>query len=185
MAIGLPSFSAAIANSRISAQYNDTLGALFIARSEAVKGSGRVTVCARGAGQTPSCKQGGGDWSDGIVVFQDNAPVASDGDVVIGTEDSVVYLEPALSGDNTLSVRGSANNTAAGANAYSFVTYNPNGSTNWRGVAFTLCDDRGAEFGRAINIVITGDIRRGRTPPGASAPLDTFGLPISCGGPNG
>jgi len=39
VAIGLPSFNAAIANSRISSQYNDTIGALFIARSEAVKSS--------------------------------------------------------------------------------------------------------------------------------------------------
>lgn len=176
VAIGLPSFSSAIANSRISTQYNDTVGALFIARSEAVKSSGRITVCARPVSQAQACKQAGGNWSHGIVVFQDNVPVAAPDDVTIGTEDRVLYLEPALSGDNTLSFEGSLTDPTS----YSFFTYHPNGSTNWRGATFTLCDDRGVSTARAINIVLTGDIRRGRTPSGGSAPIDTFGLPVTC-----
>jgi len=43
--IGLPSFKSAVSNSRISSQYNDTISAFFLARSEAVKGSGKVTAC--------------------------------------------------------------------------------------------------------------------------------------------
>ena len=180
VAIGLPSFNAAIANSRISSQYNDTIGALFIARSEAVKSSGNITVCARTDNQAETCKQGGGDWSDGIVVFQDNFPVAADGDVVIGDEDEVLYLEPALSGDNTLTFAGSLNNSAADSDPYSFLTYTPNGSTNWRGAALTLCDDRGATEARAINIVLTGDIRRGRPAPNGDVPIDAFNNPVVC-----
>ena len=178
--IGLPSFSAAIANSRISSQYNDTIGALFIARSEAVKGSSRVTVCARSVNQEQTCKQAGGDWSHGVVVFQDNVPVATGGSVVIGEEDEVLYLEPELSGDNTLVFSGSLNNTASDASPYSYVTYNPNGSTNWRGASFTLCDKRGPSEARAINIVITGDIRRGRAGQNENVPTDTFGVPVNC-----
>ena len=180
IAIGLPSFSSAVANSRISTQYNDTIGALFIARSEAVKGSGRVTVCARSESQNNTCKQGGGDWSHGLVVFQDNAPLAADGDVVIGANDTILYLEPELSGGNTLNFKGSTNNTAGSANPYSYITYSPNGSTNWRGAALTLCDDRGQSEARAINIVITGDIRRGRAPTNGTVPLDTFNVAVTC-----
>jgi len=109
-----------------------------------------------------------------------NAPAVSDGNVTIGSNDEVLYVEPALSGDNTLSLRGSSNNTAAEARSRSFVTYKPNGSTNWRGVALTLCDSEGVSDPRAINIVLTGDIRRGREPSNGSNALDTFGVPVHC-----
>ncbi len=180
IAVGLPSFSSAISNSRISSQYNNTIGAFFIARSEAVKASANVTVCARSHDQSQTCKQNGGDWSDGIVVFQDNDPVSSDGDIIIGAEDTILHVEPELTGENTLITYGSTDNTAAQAEARSYVVYNPNGSTNWRGVSAILCDDRGATMSRAMNIVITGDIRRGRIPENGDTPLDTFGLEATC-----
>lgn len=178
--IGLPSFQSAIANSRISTQNNDAIGALFIARSEAVKASVNVTVCARAENQTRTCKPASGDWSDGALVFIDRTPIASAGIVAVGAEDTIIHAEPALTGDNTLLVSGSLDNTSGSQVSTPFITYNPNGSTNWRGASLTLCDDRGPSLARAINIVITGDIRRGRTPNGGSAPLDTFGNPATC-----
>ena len=47
--VGLPSFNSAISNSRITTQTNNAISSLFIARSEAVKSSANVTVCARAA----------------------------------------------------------------------------------------------------------------------------------------
>jgi len=180
VAVGLPSFTSAIQNSRISSQYNNTIGAFFIARSEAVKTSGNVTVCARLEDQSQGCKQGGGDWSHGIIVFVDDLPVVDDTTIVIGSEDTVIHVEPKLTGDNTLMAYGATDNTAATSEARSYVTYNPNGSTNWRGASLILCDSRYEEYARAMNIVITGDIRRGRKPNVTSAPLDTFGVPAVC-----
>ena len=44
LGIGVPSFADAIKESRISSQYNTLVGSLYLARSEAVKGSSEVTV---------------------------------------------------------------------------------------------------------------------------------------------
>ena len=148
--------------------------------AEAVKSSANVTVCARAADQSRTCKPSGGDWSDGMIVFMDATPTAASGIVAVGSEDTVIHLEPALTGDNTLAAFGSLDNTAGSVQNTAFITYNPNGSTNWRGASLTLCDKRGPSMARTINIVITGDIRRGRTASDDSAPSDTFGLEATC-----
>jgi len=179
IAVGLPSFSSAIKNSRISAGYNDTIGGFFIARSEAVKSSGNVTVCARPEDQSRTCKQGGGDWQHGLIVFVDNLPVVSDADITIGANDVILHVQPEFPTGLELTAMGSTDNTGPG-NPIPYVTYNPNGSTNWRGAAMTICDDRGAPYSRTMNIVITGDIRRGRIPSNGTAPLDTFNNEATC-----
>ena len=53
LGVGIPSFSQAMKNSRISANYNSVAQALYIARSEAVKGSDIITVCPR----APRCSE--------------------------------------------------------------------------------------------------------------------------------
>ena len=48
-ALGIPSFSSMMKNGRINAQYSAMEGALFHARSEAIKGASDVTVCPKNA----------------------------------------------------------------------------------------------------------------------------------------
>jgi len=138
--IGLPSFAAAYHNSRISSQYNTTYAALSLARSAATQSSVYVTACARKTDQSPTCKQGGGDWSDGIVIFTDVPPLTSDGDVVVGAGDEVIHLVPTFDNKNTLTGFGATDNTADTALRRSFITFAPNGGTNWRGTSLTVCD---------------------------------------------
>jgi len=92
----------------------------------------------------------------------------------------LVHVEPVLTGENTLTVQGSTNNSASEAKARTHITYNPNGSTNWRGISLTLCDARGAKQARAMNVVLTGDIRRARITAGKMIPNDTFGREVTC-----
>jgi len=180
LGLAAPSFTSAVANSQISAQYNDTIGAFFIARSEAVKSSGNITVCARKEDQSKTCKTSGGDWSHGLLVYVDNAPLTRSDSVVIGSEDELLHVEPPAKGESTITAIGSTNNTHTNAAPRPYVTYNPNGSTNWRGVTLTVCDERGPTSARAMNIVITGDIRRGRSLADSDTPRDTFNRGVTC-----
>ena len=66
MSVGVPSFIAAMKNSRLSGDYSELFGALILARSEAVKQSSFVSVCARASDN--AC---GNDWSNGWIVFAD------------------------------------------------------------------------------------------------------------------
>ncbi len=70
LGFGVPSFANAIKESRISSQYNTMVGSLYMARSEAVKGSSEITVCPR---ESVGAKQCGGklDWKNGWLVFID------------------------------------------------------------------------------------------------------------------
>ena len=179
LGIGVPSFSNAIKESRISSQYGAMVGALYLARSEAVKGPGQVTVCPRQTIGTNTCG-GKDDWANGWIVFIDNTWIAGESTASIDTGDLIVSQEAPLSSDNTVKVIGSTSNTAADAEEVAFVRYLQNGGTLWKTGSVVICDTgRGAASSRAINLVLTGDIRRGRVTTGSDAPRDVFNQPIS------
>jgi prepilin-type N-terminal cleavage/methylation domain-containing protein len=67
LAIGVPNFRDFIRNSRMSAQANDLLSGVNLARSEAVKRRTSVTLCAG----TPADCDATGNFRDGWVVFAD------------------------------------------------------------------------------------------------------------------
>lgn len=78
--IAIPSFSTFIANTRASTLGNDAFVALNLARSEAFKRGGRVSLCVGSTGA--GCA--GSDWRNGWIIFTDDA--ASDTAVpVVGT----------------------------------------------------------------------------------------------------
>lgn len=65
--IGVPSFTSFVINNRLTAQANELVSALNLARSEAIKRNRRVTVCRSNNGA--GC---GGTWNDGWIVFVDD-----------------------------------------------------------------------------------------------------------------
>ena len=66
---GVPSFTTLIKNNRLTTSTNELVGALTLARSEAVKRGLRVTVC-KSADQA-SCDTSGTGWQQGWIVFTD------------------------------------------------------------------------------------------------------------------
>ncbi len=176
LGVGIPSFTEAVKNSRISSQYNNVVQALYLARSEAVKNTSAVTVCARGSDTT--C---GSDWNNGWLVFVDNTLTANEAVAVVDATDQIINVQEPVKGDNTVESWGSDDRTAAAVSERSYVRYFSDGSTDWENGFFKICDtDRGAEFSRAVNIVLTGDIRRARSASTSTTPLDTFGRLIDC-----
>lgn len=179
LGIGVPSFNEAVKESRISSQYNAMVGSLYLARSEAVKGPGQVTVCPKNEIDSEQCGQKD-DWSNGWIVFIDNVTVAGEAVANVDATDEIVSLEPALSGSNIIKAIGSSSNSASDADEVAFVRYLQDGGTLWNSGTFVVCDtERGSVDSRAINLVLTGDIRRGRVSAGSHAPRDVFSQPIS------
>ncbi|MCB1755072.1 MAG: GspH/FimT family pseudopilin [Gammaproteobacteria bacterium] len=143
IATGVPSFRNMILNGRQSATYNALVSELSYARSEAVKRSTSVALCARASDS--SCASGD-DWSDGWLVFVDEDNNGS----VNGTEE-ILRVNGELEDEQSLL---SNNFTNTG-----FVRYRSRGNTDSIGY-FVICDDRGAESAKAVNIVLTGAIRK-------------------------
>lgn len=179
LSVGVPSFSDAIKESRLSTQYNAMVGSLYLARSEAVKGIADVTVCPRSAPATNQCGTKD-DWNNGWLVFMDNTRVQGEATAKVDADDEIVAVEMAPKGENTILAIGSSSNSAANAREVAFIRYTRNGSTEWNSGSVIVCDSsRGAAASRVINIVLTGDIRRGRSHADEQAPRDVFNQPIS------
>ncbi|KRT55379.1 prepilin-type N-terminal cleavage/methylation domain [endosymbiont of Ridgeia piscesae] len=64
--VGIPAYNALMASNQVTAHVNDFAGAIQLARSEAVKRGGAVTICPQAA--NGSCS---GAWADGWMVFPD------------------------------------------------------------------------------------------------------------------
>jgi type IV fimbrial biogenesis protein FimT len=98
-AVATPGFSSLIISNRMSAQVNDIVSAVNLARSEAVKRGNGVSICQSGDGATCGT---GSDWATGWIVFSDpNVNAAVD------TGEEVIRVFPALPGNTTAVFSGS------------------------------------------------------------------------------
>jgi type IV fimbrial biogenesis protein FimT len=130
LAVGTPSFVSIIRNNRITAQTNELVSALNVARSESIKRGIPVSVCS--STDSTSCA-GSATWNTGWIVFTDGTGAAG---VVNGgaNGDEVLQAWPAVQGGLTLN---SVVGTAPVSPARNFVQYtstgmpNPIGSTNF------------------------------------------------------
>lgn len=141
LTIAIPNYQTFMLNSRMSSKSNDLLGALQLARSEAIKRNARVSVCKSTGGACVTA----GTWTQGWMVFVD-AGVAGTLD---GT-DQPIQIYPALTGTTTLN---------ATANASNFISYLPTGMPNLAvgtTATLTLCPGVAGENGRDIQIVAAG-----------------------------
>ncbi|MDJ0778516.1 MAG: GspH/FimT family protein [Gammaproteobacteria bacterium] len=143
-AIGIPSMNTFIQNDRLVTQINTLVGHLSYARSEAVKRSQQVGVCV--SSNSTTCT-GGNSWEDGWIIYVD-----IDGDGAFTAGETVLRAQQQLEGANTL----------GSGTIGTQVTYDYRGFVDAASVgSFSLCDDRGASYGKAISISPTGRVRSG------------------------
>ena len=73
LTVGLPQLNTFFGSNRMIANTNDFVSAIQIARSEAIKRGGRVSMCksSNADAGTPSCATGS-NWEDGWIVFVDS-----------------------------------------------------------------------------------------------------------------
>ncbi|MGQ7844117.1 GspH/FimT family pseudopilin [Granulosicoccus sp. 3-233] len=170
LGIAVPSFKETLQQSRQDSRVMDLTGALTFARSEAIKQSSRVSVCARNS--DTSC---GTNWNQGWIVFVDNAATAG----IIDASETVLKVASPLPTGFTLA-NSAITQGVADATQRSYVRFGPRGLSNWRGSGtFTFCDDRGSRAARAVNVSMSGDVRQARS-TGDGTLYDTFGQAITC-----
>lgn len=131
-AIAIPRFQTIIQNNRITSVNNDFIGAMGLARAEAIKRGESVNVSAVG-----------GDWSAGWRVWVEQGGGAG----FSAADDRLLRLRESLPQAVTLASPGSVVR----------FTYEANGRVDTSG-ELELCDDRVGSFGRRIRITATGRV---------------------------
>lgn len=103
-ATAIPGMVAFVSNNRAATQANEIVGALVLARSEAVTRAAQVSVCALQTQNGTSCAASGSPvyWDQGWMVFVDTAGSAG----VLDEKDEIIRIYPALDGGNQ--IKGSA-----------------------------------------------------------------------------
>ena len=158
--IAAPSYISWVQDSAMVNNTNNLIGALQLARSEAIKRDGRVSVCQSAdanTAATPSCA-GTGQWEDGWVVWADE-----NGNNVVDSSEDIIRVADQATGAN-VTMRG----TATVANVISFdasgLPVDTSGN-NYTGTV-RICDDRGLTTldngktdARAVVILASGRIR--------------------------
>jgi len=174
LGVGVPSFTSAIKNSRQSSSYQSVVGALFLARSEAVKRAAAISVCSR----KNSAECGGAyDWKDGWIVFSEIDGPGTEIGRIDGGETVIALFEEV---ENDIAVDGLLRGETSPAPQH-FIQYNPLGASNWTGGTIVVCDDRKEEEALAMNIVPTGDIRKARPDgSGNTTPVNFNGVAVVC-----
>ena len=159
VSIAIPSFHTTITSSRLTGYANDLVGALNLARSEAVKRGIQVTVRNNGAAT---------HWENGWNVFVDiNGNETNDAaDTACSTsangsptEDCLLKTYPALVAGYTI--------TTGGSTYQNYAAFLPSGLSNVVvGDTFRLCN--GTDTTTSLAIVIDGVGRAYISPPGSA-----------------
>ena len=142
LSMAVPAFSSFVQNDRDVGQINSLAGSFNYARSEAVKRNSPsgIIVCPSTDGQT--C--GGTAWSGGWIVLN------------LNTADPpplVLQAVPALTGSTTLGAVGAA----AG------ITFLSSGLVS-APLSIGVCDIRGANYARDVEVNATGRVASSQTP---------------------
>lgn len=151
MSIAIPNYQTFILNSRMSAQTNDFMAAIGMARSEAIKRATRVSICksADTSNALPTCTTSG-NWEQGWIIFTDGSTV--------GTKDGtdvIIQVRGPFSGTNTL---------IGNTNVVDYIAYGATGFGTLTGTLSLCPPSPAAVEGRDIVISNTGRARVQRPP---------------------
>ena len=104
LAAGVPAFQSFIKNNRVTAQTNDLVSAIQLARSEALKRGANVVVCA--SKDQATCSEDKNTWADGWIVFSDlnytNTPDLVGTGACLDTEECIMATRAGLPEGSTL-----------------------------------------------------------------------------------
>lgn len=142
----VPSFTGLVMNARRTAELNDFVTAVHLARSETIKRGQDVVLCKSADGL--SCGGADVDWHDGWLVFPNP------------DRDDPPQPDP---GEPRLRVHRPAPSLRITANRNAFV-HRPFGSRATNGTV-TFCDARGPVHARAVVVSYTGRPRTSETRP--------------------
>jgi len=153
MSVALPSFISLNRSSNITSLSNSMLSSMLLARAEATKLRGTVAVC--NAASATACGGSNQDWSNGWLVYS------------LGTSRTNMAYD-ATQNDKILALVEAETGITIKTNsaASQLVAFNRDGSSVSGSMAsFGICDNRGADYGRQIQIQASGR-------PSVITPLD-------------
>jgi len=155
LTVGVPALKTFMQSGRLIASTNELLSALHVARAEAIKTNGRVTICESSNGTTCSTT---GSWKNGWIVFID-----SNGDGVgTGAECAAANTDCLLRShqgfdETELTIAGlDANGAAVESFTFSSRGLPKNNDGSPQSGTFSIC---GAEGNRAVVLSLSGRVR--------------------------
>lgn len=160
--VAVPSYQNFLQNNRISTQTIQLLGALHLARSEAVRRMGEVVVCRSSDGKSCDSAATTG-WDDGWILFRNDD---EDKPPAVDAGEEIIRVFPALDGSTTIGVTNPDTGVTLSA-----LAFEPSGDAE-RAARFVLCDGRGTSSARAVMVERTGRARILQT--------DVDGSPLTC-----
>jgi type IV fimbrial biogenesis protein FimT len=163
LTVGVSSLKTFMQGNQLVSSTNELLSALHIARSEAIKSNGRVTICESSNGT--SCTTTG-DWKNGWIVFIDaggNGNLLGTGAACTATgTDCLLRVHDGFT-DNLLSVSG-VDNSGAPITSFTFTSRGlpkaSNGSTQFG--TYSICsfdDSNNVINSRAVILSLSGRVR--------------------------
>lgn len=174
MSVAMPSFQGAMLDAKRGSVTRGLLGSLQLARSEAIKRSSRVSVCARATDN--ACCVGCTDWSDGWLVFTDSGANVG----IVDADEEVLQVHQEIAEKSDIFTLAKTSTGAGSGIARPFIRFSPRGESNWRGGGmFLYCDLREEDEASALNVTLSGDIKHLRR-DGTGTLNDSFGNPVDC-----
>ncbi|MBT8135965.1 MAG: GspH/FimT family pseudopilin [Gammaproteobacteria bacterium] len=150
LTIGAPTFQSTVRNSRMTASVNNMIASLQLARSEAIKRRGPVSICTSAdiTPDDPSCDSTS-PWHDGWMAFVDD-----NGNGSRETDEPILRREAGMKGSVQVTV-------PADQPLQTSLTYLASGFPNLGALSaagfLLFCDDRSSDrFGRVISVPQTG-----------------------------
>lgn len=138
----IPAFNGYVINNRIVTDTNNFVGALNLARNEAMKRRADISICRSTDGVT--CATTTGTWNQGWLVF---ANTNNDSPAQVDTGEEIIHLYSALS-----------NSITSSASVADYITFNSSGYSNAQG-QFIMCDKNAStDTSRSISINRIGRI---------------------------
>jgi len=181
VAWGLPSFRNLIVSNRLVSQTNELIGALNLARSEAIKRGSTVSVCKSKNGtqcNSSSVCTGGASgsvgWSDGWIVFLNNATGSGTDARCVDANEQIIRTHGAFPDQFTLNSNSSFSD---------LISYRSNGVSNNTGI-FVVCYSNRLDSSRTVVINQSGRVRAGMDSNNNGIPEKEDGTEItSCTSP--
>jgi type IV fimbrial biogenesis protein FimT len=139
----VPSFLYTIKSNRLTTETNKLVADINLARSEAINRSGNIVVCssANPSASSPSCASST-TWSTGWLVFADDGDGSFD-----ASNDTLIRIGLGQASNSTISFISTDN----------AVIYTSEGlTTSTSTIVIAICDDRGTDSGRQIQVNPTG-----------------------------
>lgn len=146
--MAVPNFRTTIQNGRLVSQGNDLLGALILARSQAIANNASTNIVLCVSTDLTSCANSS-SWESGWIIGIANSTNTG----ITGTP---LRVHEALTGSNTL-----RNDASAKLLVFTGGSGIP---TAGSAINFTLCDSRGTTYARSIYLSAVGEGRISPTP---------------------